>query len=91
MTVDEAMALATRALRRGSCSAHKLATEGCATCEASESAIRVLRTLPVLVSCADCRAFSRRVGTGAHLCSLAERALPAEDVIPEWCPMRGAQ
>lgn len=45
MTPQEALALAERAIRRGSCSAHKVASEGCATCEAGEEAIRVLRGL----------------------------------------------
>ena len=45
MPAADAIAMAVRALRRGSCSAHKLATEGCATCEASERAIETLRGL----------------------------------------------
>lgn len=45
MMRDEAIEIATRALRRGSCSVHKIATEGCRTCEAIDAAIKTLSEL----------------------------------------------
>lgn len=58
-----------------------------ATVEGELQAARVAaHRLPVLVSCADCTSFS---AGKPHACDLAARDLPDEDVIPEWCPMRG--
>ena len=57
-----------------------------ATVEGELQAVRVAaHRLPVLVSCADC--IWRKLTP--HQCILATRDLPDEDVIPEWCPMRG--
>lgn len=45
MTPAEALAMSERALRRGMCSAHRIADVGCTTCKESERAIKVLADL----------------------------------------------
>lgn len=73
MNTQEALALAERAIRRGSCSAHKVASDGCATCEAGEEAIRVLRaivTAPEVDEDDDCGG----CGPGDCECSRCRRA-----------------
>jgi len=60
--------------------------------------IRHLRALPVLVSCADCANMTPRKDEGILFGEVFKcrgvkppRELPAEDVVPSWCPLKAQQ
>lgn len=80
-------------MSRGLCTAHKIVTEGCATCAPTLRAIEAVRErfrLHVLRTCSDC-AYRMANGSHGHCVhgTLSEsRYVNVFEPPPCWCPLR---
>lgn len=63
--------------------------EAYARLDAERDEVRRLRALPVLRTCADCKHHYQAARGLVDRCRLSHRALPLEDVVPDWCELRG--
>jgi hypothetical protein len=97
VTPADAIAMAERALRRGQCPPKRHAEVGCETCDASNEAIGVLKTLPIITECENaCRhaAVGSRAGVVCRHPEIITTRPSVEDrIVTEpaaWCPLRGA-
>lgn len=93
MTLPEILA----EMRRGCCSAHKVATEGCATCAPTMRAIEAVRarfSLPVVATCGDCAFRQARIVRGRNASFCGFNDFDAGPVVartsppPSTCPLR---